>query len=141
MRYPDWLRDIFTLMTATYGSMWSNQFIDEKTAEAIKRVWFFQLKEFEQDEIREAVLQAGKQFTYPPKPAELIEVCRNVRHRKRDREEFRIMDEKRQLPAPPKAPPSREVLKAKADMWSKIGRHQKAQECLDAIARMDLQEK
>lgn len=139
--YPLWLRDIFALMSATYGSLWANQFTDQDTTEAIKRVWYMQLKEFEADDIREGVFQAGKQFSYPPKPAELIEVVRNVRNRKRDKEDFRIMDEKRQLPAPPKAPPSREVLQAKAEMWGKIGRHQKAQECLDEIARMDLQEK
>lgn len=141
LRYPDWLRDIFTLMTATYGSLWSNQFVDEQTTEAIKRVWFFQLREFEESDLRPAILEAGKRFAYPPKPAELIEMVKNVQHRKRDREQFRIMDEKRQLPAPPKAPLTREVLQAKVKMWEKLGMTHKAEECLDEISRMDLQEK
>lgn len=139
--YPLWLRDVFTLMAATYGSLWSNQFVDELTTEAVKRVWWMQLKDFEDEEIRAAIFQAGRDFAYPPKPAELLEILKFNRKRNEDREYFRIMDEKRQLPSPPKAPPTREVLQAKAEMWRKLGLTAKEQECLDEIARMDLQEK
>lgn len=82
-----------------------------------------------------------RNLTFPPKPAELIEILDFNRKRRLDKEYFRIMDEKRLLPAPPKLPATREVLEAKAKMWQKLGMREKKQGCLDEIARMDLQEK
>lgn len=141
MEYPTWLRDIFTLMTATYGNLWTDQFLDEVTGEAIKRVWYFQLKDFEPTIIRQGILQAGKQYRFPPKPAEMLEILTYLKHRQRDEEHFKILQENRLIEAPPRLPPTREVLMAKLEMWRKLGMMSKIREIEDALAAMDLQEK
>jgi hypothetical protein len=139
--YPAWLRDIFTLFAATYGNLWNEQFLNETTGKAVARVWFFQLKEFESSLIRQAILQAGKIYKYPPKPAELIEILRSLQHRKKDAECFREHDNNRLLEKPAKQPVSREVMEKKAEMWRKLKRFDKEKDIMDALSHMDLQEK
>lgn len=139
MAYPGWLRDIFVLMTATYQSLWANQFVDEITTEAIKRVWWMQLKEFKPNEIREAIFAAGTKYKYPPKPAELIEIIKNVRDRQKDKDYFKMMDEKRLLPKPTIKSLSKESLLMKIKMWESLGRMDKVKAIEDEIAGLDMQ--
>lgn len=139
MSYPSWLRDFFALMSATYGGLWNEQFLDAVTTEAIKRVWYIQLKDYEPEVIQLGMIEAAKMYRFPPKPAELIEILQSLRRQAKSREDFRIMEEKRLLPAPPRLPPTREVLEAKLKMWQKLGMGQKAKEVEDVLTAMDLQ--
>jgi hypothetical protein len=131
--YPLWLRDIFTMFAAIYGQLWLNQFIDEEMTEVIKRTWWMLLKDFEQIEINVAAEEVYKKFAYPPKPAQMLEILKFNRNRRKDNETFRILDEKRLLPMPQKAPDSLEVLEAKAKMWDNLGLILRATKVRDEI--------
>lgn len=138
--YPFWLRNVFVLMGATYGSLWSEQFLDEQTTESIKRVWYLQLKDYPADVIQKAMMDAVGVFKFPPKPADLIDILKAKQRLINSNEQMAIREKNRLLEAPI-LPPSRKTLEAKRQMWGKLGMIKKLQEVEDEIARMDLQEK
>jgi hypothetical protein len=142
--FPYWLKDIFTLMMATYGNLWANQFLDKETSAVIKRMWWLNLKDYTTAEVNEAMLEIIRTLAYPPKPVELISAVKSVRQKRLREEEKRMWEmnlKENRLLTKEKMPPSRDVLHAKAEMWVRLGKPLRAQECLDEINRMDLQEK
>lgn len=138
IEYPTWLRDFFVLMTATYGALWSNQFLDDNITEALKRIWYFQLKNYAEFDIRQAMLECGRTFDMPPKPSQFIEIVQKLKRIREDRELFRKQEEQALLPKPARKPLSREALEAKVKMFESIGMHAKAEVYANEIRHMDM---
>lgn len=126
MVYPRWLTEIFILLTASYGQLWTDQFLDDAVNEAIKRLWYFQLKEFDQQMIRDAILQFSRISKYPPKPAELIEILESLRRdeKERQRENLQCLEGNKIFTKQS----THQSLQAWSKIWKLLGRQQKAEE-------------
>lgn len=141
MEYPVWLKEIFTLMSVLYGTLWTDQMKDEEVAKATKGVWYFYLKDFAVEIIRAGMIEAGKLYQYPPKPSQVIEIMKGLERRERDRLKFE--ERAMRLPRSQKtggvdAP---HVLEAKRAMWIRLKRFDKVREIDETISAMDLQKK
>jgi hypothetical protein len=128
------------LLNSLYGAMWSDQFIDEVVTFTIKKLWLHYLKDYSPSLIHEAIIETGKTFKLPPKPADLLVILKMLKKREEDRLEF-----ERKLGKAPRShltPIPRytlEILEAKKAMWLKLRRHDKVRILEDEIASLAMQ--
>lgn len=137
--YPYWLRDLFAIFTATYGLLWSNQFVDDEIVSAIKKVWWMNLKCFEKEEILHAALEAAKKYNFPPKISEIVSMIESFKKEKERKQYFIDQTDKKLQLIEKNALPTRKELEAKLQMWEKLGNSRRADECMRKIAGLDMQ--
>lgn len=84
---PKWLGMLFRLFTVNYKGLWTNSLCDEKMHEANEFLWLTSLKDYSEEVIMLAAMEAIKAYHYPPSIQQFLEIAKAIfRNQKMDKD-------------------------------------------------------